>query len=997
MNMKMLISRLCQKAHLFFHAKKQQKHIPNTKQTPQIVLSPLTPGIFTEDNQLYVDQIKHALQVPDIYNMALSGDYGTGKSSIVKQLVHALEPQYRIKKISCLTLHHQPKEQNLSTIIQSEVLKQLIYEEHPNTLNGTQYKRIGQFPIKNMFCISLLATLAVLFFYYELPSLLKTIPLNELLTPSSLFTNFTLQAIIFAILNIGILTAFIFAVLYMLYVSTGNISKLSISKLTIDLSDDKPDFHQMLDTIIHIVSKKRYSIFIIEDIDRYEAPQIIEELRQLCLTLNNSKQIKKKIVFIYALRDSLIPDVQKRTKIFDFIVPVAPFVSTFNSKNFIQGELSDTFKMDKISQVINVISATVSDMRTIKAICNTAKVYNAKLKQNKYLANHLIDNDILALSSIREMYPEIVNEMRNGRSIIDQIFTKCQNTWQNEYQDRQDNLLKRSTMTDNDFAKIQNSIIDSIKRKSPSRTANTISLNDTAHKLTEPALWINSQLIKKLRENPTTDIKATDAYGRNIGISVREIIQNIEELGYSPELLSHTQQEYERSLREFEPTNFFSTFALNSSFLTSEEIEKLKKSPLVADLLEKHLLSNQYRLCLAPMGSSLGHNEVQVLSFKIQSLDINTPMPLFLLSDIQVKLLFETLSGSQLGSPALYNDAIFKYLLRQKDQHQIDTILQRAPLHEKEFFSFFDGFCARNLHENEEEVILLAKKLLVNYQEKISLRIINNKMLLYDKAHGRLLREALMPLADITQAKVEPVTTQIDNFINSVLLSARSLKNIDDASKIIDFVIQNRIIIKDLFVIKEYPTLLDKVVFSESFNPSIHNFNILPQKVILQIISQPSVNADTLKNLLKTNKQHQPMQETIIERANNYIQQIDESPELAVQFARSIVQLKKYPGDSVVHLLLNKLPVEKAIDLICHLEFEHSPSIISLIQYLPAEYHGLFNDQTHTTLARNNHNEQLVEHLQKQRAVHSVQLSGDHLIITHNEERSSIPCKVSVI
>jgi len=67
---------------------------------------------------------------------------------------------------------------------------------------------------------------------------------------------------------------------------------------------------------------------IFEDIDRFENTEIFVKLRELNNIINNSKQISRKVVFVYAIRDDMFID-KERTKFFYFIVPVIPYINPF--------------------------------------------------------------------------------------------------------------------------------------------------------------------------------------------------------------------------------------------------------------------------------------------------------------------------------------------------------------------------------------------------------------------------------------------------------------------------------------------------------------------------------------------------------------------------------------------------------------------------------------------------------------------------------------------
>ena len=110
-------------------------------------------------------------------------------------------------------------------------------------------------------------------------------------------------------------------------------------------------------------------IVVFEDIDRFSNWEIFEELRELNTLLNNAEQLqdkksksdKNKIVFVYAMKDSIfepqtvtdtdevakgthdraIQEIQRanRTKFFDVIIPVVPFVTHRSARDLMRQKL----------------------------------------------------------------------------------------------------------------------------------------------------------------------------------------------------------------------------------------------------------------------------------------------------------------------------------------------------------------------------------------------------------------------------------------------------------------------------------------------------------------------------------------------------------------------------------------------------------------------------------------------------------------------------------
>ncbi len=103
-------------------------------------LVPLTPEYLAEEHDGYVAAIEAALANEQVRNIALSGSYRVGKSSIMQEV--ALRQDSRIVELSLSTLalieafqldDSVPAQAKTPTdCIQQEIVKQLLYREYPS-------------------------------------------------------------------------------------------------------------------------------------------------------------------------------------------------------------------------------------------------------------------------------------------------------------------------------------------------------------------------------------------------------------------------------------------------------------------------------------------------------------------------------------------------------------------------------------------------------------------------------------------------------------------------------------------------------------------------------------------------------------------------------------------------------------------------------------------------------------------------------------------------
>lgn len=116
-------------------------------------LIPLTPKYLAHEHGVYVSAIEAALTDDQIRNIALSGNYGVGKSSILREV--ARRKKNRVVELSLSTLAPIEETQGQDSVpihattttnrIQQEIVKQLLYREYPRRTPGSRFRRIERF------------------------------------------------------------------------------------------------------------------------------------------------------------------------------------------------------------------------------------------------------------------------------------------------------------------------------------------------------------------------------------------------------------------------------------------------------------------------------------------------------------------------------------------------------------------------------------------------------------------------------------------------------------------------------------------------------------------------------------------------------------------------------------------------------------------------------------------------------------------------------------
>lgn len=409
-------------------------------------LTPLTPEYIENEHSDYVHAINAAIDNAQVRNIALSGNYGVGKSSILQKV--AGQHQTRVVELSLSTLApieassldgSVPRQATTATNrIQQEIVKQLLYREEPYKTPGSRFQRIERFCWCREVIIAPVAGLA-LTVVFLLTGWTEQI-INELIPLPHLGAWKHL-------IMLGVATG-IALVLRRIFYGRVNIGQISAGSATVTLDKKSVSyFDQYLDEIVYFFEVSGRDILIFEDIDRFDDSLIFETLRSLNTLLNSSPQLKKTIRFIYAIKDSIFDQTSldqngrgskqgelkfddpaqaevvraNRTKFFDLIIPVVPFITHRSAKNLVVqllGEVDHKIEDD----LIDLASRYVPDMRLLKNVRNEFTVFQNRVFSGDGEQLNLSKSELFAMMLYKNTHLADFEKIRLGLSKLDQLY-----------------------------------------------------------------------------------------------------------------------------------------------------------------------------------------------------------------------------------------------------------------------------------------------------------------------------------------------------------------------------------------------------------------------------------------------------------------------------------------------------------------------------------------------------------------------------------------------
>ncbi len=327
--------------------------------------------------------LNHALENEDIRNIALTGPFGSGKSSIIQTLMEE-HKEFHYLPISLATLQAEEDGETsnnsdkdieaLNRKIEYSILQQIIYREKASTVPNSRFKRIVHIEKEYLRFYSICGVLFILaFISVFFPNLI------EVFFRYFHLVKFKALIVFFASLYLLWASYHIFRYIIKSY-SNSKLNKLNLKDAQIEIEEENSIFNKHLDEILYFFQVTPYDVVVIEDLDRFETEKIYLKLRELNQLVNESKIVGRHIVFLYAIKDDVFVD-EARTKFFDYITTVIPVINPSNSKAKLKAALhARGFEDDEIpDDDLSEIAFFIQDMRILTNIANEYSQYRKKL------------------------------------------------------------------------------------------------------------------------------------------------------------------------------------------------------------------------------------------------------------------------------------------------------------------------------------------------------------------------------------------------------------------------------------------------------------------------------------------------------------------------------------------------------------------------------------------------------------------------------------------
>ena len=372
----------------------------------------LAPTDEADKQGVYAKALTFATGNKRVFNIALTGPYGSGKSSIIKSFLK----KYPRKALNISLAAFVPgvdaasKEVHRQEIERS-ILQQMLYGADANRLPLSRFKRIRSPSFWSIFTtlFILIGVAATAYLFLNRQAVIS----GAFLTPLAASNWFHLG-------SVALVALFLWRAIHHFYVASFGLSLKSISLKDIEIkpaSDTGESIlNRHLDEIIYFFQSTKYDLVVVEDLDRFNDADIFVTLREINSLINANAGVNRQIRFLYALRDDMFVNTD-RTKFFEFIVPVIPIINASNSIDMVldQGtRLALIGRLDR--QFLREVSRYLSDLRLITNIFNEYAIYVANLEADD--KNLLDANKLLAVLIYKNVYPKDFENLHRGEGIL---------------------------------------------------------------------------------------------------------------------------------------------------------------------------------------------------------------------------------------------------------------------------------------------------------------------------------------------------------------------------------------------------------------------------------------------------------------------------------------------------------------------------------------------------------------------------------------------------
>lgn len=376
----------------------------------------------------YEEALDFVFSNDDIRNIAVSGAYSSGKSSVMESY-----REKHNKNFISISLAHFGAEKtesdneknNLEKTLEGKILNQLAQqipvEKIP--LSGLNIKKSDQSSFPKYFsagCILFVVCILYTIFFDNWCTYAKSVD-TPVIQCFFYLSTFPVFRAISGVIAMALSGKFLYKLCQVQY-DKKIFSKINFQGNVVELFSDKENsyFDRYLNEVLYLFEKAEFDGIIFEDIDRFDHIEVFERLREINLLVNarlKNRKGKKNVRFFYLLRDDVFQS-KDRTKFFDYIIPIVPVLDSSNSYDKMREYLTEAGLYEEFNDYfLRGVSLYIDDLRILNNIYNEFIIYNKKLN------NIELDlNKLLAIIIYKNLFPQDFADLQLNRGFVYSLF-----------------------------------------------------------------------------------------------------------------------------------------------------------------------------------------------------------------------------------------------------------------------------------------------------------------------------------------------------------------------------------------------------------------------------------------------------------------------------------------------------------------------------------------------------------------------------------------------
>ncbi|NSY46321.1 ATP-binding protein [Rhizobium rhizogenes] len=655
----------------------------------------LAPTNNADETGIYSAALNAAMNEESVFNIALTGPYGSGKSSVIKSFLKSYPGKPLPLSLASFIPEGEASGKGPSKQeIERSILQQILYGADANRLPHSRFKRI-QTPNK-WSALSSFALCVGVFCIWYLFTKVSDITSGAYFKPLGWSNWFNYLAFL-----VG--TICVWWLVHGVYVKSFGVSLKSVSLKDIQIAPNAADqesiLNRHLDEIIYFFQSTEYDLVIIEDLDRFENPDIFVTLREINGLVNANAGIHRRIRFLYALRDDIFVN-KDRTKFFEFIVPIIPIINHSNSVDKVLAHINRTGLGKRLNaRFVREVSRYLDDMRLIGNIFNEYVIYSSNLNTD---GEAVLDTDkLLAILIYKNVMPKDFAALHRQEGVVAKVFRRYDEFIARAESKIQAELEKIQTAIDQAEAHTVKDLVDlrriyamAIIARVP---ANMTLLNTEFGQISLGGIPEHPEFEKLLS---MTSIPAMNQYGYQANVQLQGLeasvdsaatyLQRKDAIEYQSaefkERMAEKTRELKREISLLRITRFNEVVRESSELIEEVFAEIGENRDLLRYLiLEGYLDDTYYQYISLFHGERLSPNDHR---FLVQIRSYKNPSPDFQLDNVSE--IVASLREEDFGREYVLNRHLVDYLLENplENSARIDVAIEFI----KDHFSECDGF-----------------------------------------------------------------------------------------------------------------------------------------------------------------------------------------------------------------------------------------------------------------------------------------------------------------